>query len=565
MPLLLLGLFLAACSKQEPVAEPTADAAQPAPPPAATAPSASAELSQLTADYMQLAAELNPILDLLSGKPLTALPDRSDKARRMGAEAASDLLTRLQAIDREALSHQERITAAMVERELSIGIEEFKHHWVAFSATPYQAGFVFSALPASLQAAQFTSGEDVDRYLGLVADIGRFVRVEKQRLEGQSERGVVLPKAALPGVRAVFGGLQASLPAAVTVADERMVNLSAEDRQTLLDGIDILLAERLMPAVEELLAYLGDGYAERAPQAVGPGQYPGGKDFYRFAIRRETTLDFTPEEIHQKGLDWMAEIQAEMAEIRKELGFEGTQLEFHEKMRGDARFYASSPEEVEERFMAYIAEIEPFIPQYFSLLPKAPYGVKRLDPAAEAGMTFGFYQAPSILEKTGLYRYNGSELESRPTVWEAPLIFHELIPGHHFHFALQSENEDLPDVRKRGTFIAAFNEGWGNYGASLAVEMGIIDDPWERYGWLLFQSFHHGPTGARHRHELLWLAARQGAPVHARQHLFLGDGSRDRDPALLHRHAGPGAGLQAGIRGNPGYSARSRATVGRPF
>jgi uncharacterized protein (DUF885 family) len=123
-------------------------------------------------------------------------------------------------------------------------------------------------------------------------------------------------------------------------------------------------------------------------------------------------------------------------------------------------------------------------------MPKAPYGVKRLDPAQEPGMTFGYYQAPSPAEPTGLYRFNGSKLDSRPMVWTAALIYHELIPGHHFHIALQNENEDFSRFRKMtGLMYAAFTEGWANYAASLAHEMGLMDDPWDRYGWLLFDAF----------------------------------------------------------------------------
>ena len=227
-----------------------------------------------------------------------------------------------------------------------------------------------------------------------------------------------------------------------------------------------------------------------APEAVGLGQYPGGPEAYRFAIRQETTMDLDPEDIHERGLAYMADIQQQMQAIRDELEFEGTAEEFHDRMREDPRLYAKTPEEVEERYMAYIREVEPHIPDYFSVLPEAPYGVKRLDPAAEPGMTFGFYQPPSPASPRGNYRYNGSKLESRPMVWTGPLIFHELIPGHHFHIALQRESEASTELRKLSSlFYAAFTEGWANYAASLALEMGILDDPYERYGWLLFDAF----------------------------------------------------------------------------
>jgi uncharacterized protein (DUF885 family) len=129
------------------------------------------------------------------------------------------------------------------------------------------------------------------------------------------------------------------------------------------------------------------------------------------------------------------------------------------------------------------------VDEYFTLKPKAPYGVKRLDPASEAGMTFGYYQVPTVMDNTGYYLYNGSNLDERPMIWAGPLIYHELVPGHHFHLALQREHAELSEYRKNGTYVGAFNEGWANYAASLALEMGLLEDPYERYGWLLFDSF----------------------------------------------------------------------------
>jgi uncharacterized protein (DUF885 family) len=75
-------------------------------------------------------------------------------------------------------------------------------------------------------------------------------------------------------------------------------------------------------------------------------------------------------------------------------------------------------------------------------------------------------------------------------VWSGALVYHELVPGHHFHIALARENEQASDFRRSVPLLyAAFTEGWANYGASLAYEMGIMNDPWDRYGWLLFDAF----------------------------------------------------------------------------
>jgi uncharacterized protein (DUF885 family) len=79
--------------------------------------------------------------------------------------------------------------------------------------------------------------------------------------------------------------------------------------------------------------------------------------------------------------------------------------------------------------------------------------------------------------------FNGSKLEARSMLSAAGLIFHELIPGHHFQISLQLENEELPELR-RNSYPTAFIEGWAMYASGLAEEMGGYADPYELAGWL---------------------------------------------------------------------------------
>ena len=435
--------------------------------------------------------DASPYMQLLKGRRVESLGDNSFAYVEAQAEKARAALEELQAVDASQLSHDDGITYAILASVLQDATEYPQHFWHKFNVTPYAAGSVFSSmLPSALVTYNIATEADGEGYLSLLRDVARYVNDDLARLKGQEERGILLPKPAIPGARKVYEALRARFGNLAAVAPERLSALTDEQQAALNAGIETAVSERVLPAVDALLDYMGDGYYERAPEAVGLGQYPGGEAAYRFAIRQETTMDLAPGDIHERGLAYMADIQLEMQAIRDELGFEGTAEEFHDRMRQNPRFYAETPEQVEERYMAYIREIEPRIPDYFSVLPEAPYGVKRLDPAAEPGMTFGFYQPPNAASPRGNYRYNGSKLESRPMVWTGTLIFHELVPGHHFHIALQRGTEASTELRNLSSlFYAAFTEGWANYAASLALEMGILDDPYERYGWLLFDSF----------------------------------------------------------------------------
>jgi uncharacterized protein (DUF885 family) len=103
-------------------------------------------------------------------------------------------------------------------------------------------------------------------------------------------------------------------------------------------------------------------------------------------------------------------------------------------------------------------------------------------------MTFGNYELPSPASPKGYYRFNGGQLAQRPLMNAAALIYHELIPGHHFQMNLQRENESLPEFRRQ-TDHTAFLEGWAEYASELGLEMGLYADPWDEYGRLGMDMF----------------------------------------------------------------------------
>jgi uncharacterized protein (DUF885 family) len=48
----------------------------------------------------------------------------------------------------------------------------------------------------------------------------------------------------------------------------------------------------------------------------------------------------------------------------------------------------------------------------------------------------------------------------------------------------------MPEIRKDLILAGAANvEGWGNYGAKLAEEIGMLEDPLDQYGWAVFHIF----------------------------------------------------------------------------
>ena len=228
--------------------------------------------------------------------------------------------------------------------------------------------------------------------------------------------------------------------------------------------------------------------ARRRPPRSGSRSIPAAAQYYDFLIRRNTSLTLTPEQIHEIGLSEVARLEAELDKVRVAAGFKGTSAEFHAYLRNDRRFKAGSADDIGERMMTAIKRIEPKVSAYFPATPKAPYGVRRLDPALEQAMTYGYYQQPFGGETGGYYMFNAFKPAERSILMAEATIYHELVPGHHFQITLQRENQSLIPYRRSAGFTA-YTEGWAEYASDLAGEMGMYADPYARAGRLAMDLF----------------------------------------------------------------------------
>jgi uncharacterized protein (DUF885 family) len=199
-------------------------------------------------------------------------------------------------------------------------------------------------------------------------------------------------------------------------------------------------------------------------------------------------LPLTSDEIHQKGLQEVARIRAEMAEIIEEVGFEGTFAAFIQFLRTDEQFYAKTGEDLLKEARNIAKKVDAKLPQYFITLPRKPYGVAKVPDAIAPKYTTGRYIGTSKNSTNpGYYWVNTYNLKSRPLYVLPSLTVHEAVPGHHLQGSLNNElGDSIPQFRKN-LYLSAYGEGWGLYSEFLADEMGIYETPYERFGKLTYE------------------------------------------------------------------------------
>ena len=453
------------------------------------APDAKAELDRLFAEERTFLWREDPLSATNDG--VHDYDDRlprvtpADQARRL--ETDRGFLERLRGIDRGALSAFDAVSYDLFEFMVSqrVALAAYREWRVPLNS---DSGFHADLLQLhDLQAPRTT--KDYENYIARLADVPRYFGENIANMRQGMKDGFVLPAEIIPGIASVIAAAQYAkaedspfwipfdeFPAAVPEADRARL---AAAGKSAIEG-------KVVPAFAEFKAFYDREYAPAARKSIGATDLPEGKAYYADLVRYFTTLpDATAEKVHATGLAEVARIRAEMEAVVREVGFAGSFDEFLVFLRTDPQFYAKTPEQLLWHAAWITREIDGHMPDYFGVIPRAPYTVKPVPAALAPNYTGGRYN-PGPLGAAGEYWVNTYALQNRPLYVLPALSLHEAAPGHHTQGSRSRELENVPAFR-RNFYPHAFGEGWGLYSEYLGVEMGIYHTPYERFGRLTYE------------------------------------------------------------------------------
>ncbi|WP_086844874.1 DUF885 domain-containing protein [Amycolatopsis kentuckyensis] len=247
---------------------------------------------------------------------------------------------------------------------------------------------------------------------------------------------------------------------------------------------DRLVAEVVRPALARYREFVATEVAGRGRSDDEPGLcwLEDGEAHYAALARMHTTTDLTPAELHQLGLDVLAELEAEYAELGGSVFGLTDPAEVRRRLRSDESLRWRDAEEMLETARDAVARATAAAPGWFPKVPKAQCVVKAV-PEAEAPVAPAAYYMPPALDgsRPGVYFTNTHEVRTRDRFIAETVAFHEAVPGHHFAESLAQELPELPQLR-RIALITAYDEGWALYTERLADEMGLFSDDVMRLG-----------------------------------------------------------------------------------
>jgi uncharacterized protein (DUF885 family) len=415
------------------------------------------------------------------------IADYSDAAEQKRLKVWRAFADEAHGVAANSLSNESKINLRIFSDQLinRINAISFNAHLLTFNSDSQ----FWASTAGAAEATRCANLKACEQYLKQLASIPRNFDQKIALMKLGIQRGMTMPQVVLTGrdasiQRHVVSDIEQSV--FYKAFSQLPVNISMAQRQDLQLRAKKLIAEKVVPAYQNLLTFIRNDYMPNARKTIAAYDLPNGKAFYRSQILEYTTLDISPEEIHAIGLTEVARIRNDMHKIIADLKFDGDFPAFLHFLRTDPQFYAKTPHELLAEAAYWAKKADGLLIRYFGRLPRKPYGIQPVPADIAPTYTAGRYAGSGDANRPSNYWVNTSLLNQRP-MWALPaLTLHEAVPGHHLQIALAGEQAEQPEFR-RTSYISAFGEGWGLYAEHLGVEMGIYENHYHHFGRLVYE------------------------------------------------------------------------------
>jgi uncharacterized protein (DUF885 family) len=446
-----------------------------------------ADLTRLLADEWEYSLRTQPELATQVGDDRynDRLSDFSDKAIADDLEHTRQALAGFEAIDVTGFPEQERLNCALMISSLREGLDSAQFKDWEMPAT--QFGGIHLGYASLTFDSPFRNKKDYENYLSRLRQIPRVLDQAMGHMRDGLRDHRVPPKYLLEKVS----------KQAQDIADDPLDkspftnplrkfpdSISEADRKQLREAIENAVKTEVAPTYAKFAKFVRDDYAPHGRLDPGVWALPDGEARYRFAIRHQTTTDFTADQIHQLGLKSVAEIETQMLTIAKAQGFNDLKS-FNDHIRQDPKLHAQSGQQLLDLYTHYRDQMYAKLPELFGRLPKNKLDVVPMESYRSASSPPADYSiGAGDGSRPGRINVNEYAPEKRSLLNVEAIGYHEGVPGHHLQFSIAQELTGLPPFRKYNLDLNAYTEGWAFYSERLGKEVGFYQDPYSDYGRL---------------------------------------------------------------------------------
>ena len=412
------------------------------------------------------------------------LSDASQKARDEYLVKIKESLARFEALDTKGLPEQEALSHRLVIRQLRAEIERARFKSWQMPVNQLEGPHI--DLAELVGRFPFATVKDYDDFISRLKQFPKFLDDNIAQMRAGMAEGLMPPKFMLEMVTTQAEEI-ALLKPEETPFNEPLKSfpkeISAAEQASIRERVLASIRDEVLPAYAKFVKFMKEEYTPKGRAAPGFWALPDGAARYASEVKRNTTTDLTPEQIHQIGLEQVAAIEKQMLLIAAKMGHKDLKS-FNAAIEQNPKLRAGSRENILNLYRRYLDAMQPQLPKLFGRLPKAAMEVVATEPFLEATAPFArYYPGAPDGSRAGRVVINTSKPETRKTLTIEAVAYHEGVPGHHMQIAIAQELTGLPAFRQNGWEVG-YGEGWALYTEKLAKELGFYQDPYSEYGRL---------------------------------------------------------------------------------
>jgi uncharacterized protein (DUF885 family) len=446
-----------------------------------------AELNRLLAEQWEYTLRTEPELATEAGdyRYNDRLHDFSDKAIADDLEHTRQILAKFEAVDVTGFPEQEKLNQVLMVRSLREDLEEARFKSWEMPAT--QFGGIHLEYAGLAYDSPFRNVKDYDDYLSRLHQIPRVLDEATSHMRVGLRDHLMPPKYLLEKVSAQAQQIADASLEKSSFTDPLQKfpdSVPANERERLRTAIEKTVKDEVEPAYARFAKFVREDYAPHGRIDPGVWALPDGDARYRFAVRHQTTTDFTADQIHDLGVKSVAQIEEEMLKIAKAQGFSDLKS-FNAHIMQDPELHAKSGQQLLDLYTKYRDQMYEKLPQLFGRLPKNKLAVVPMEEFRSASAPPADYSlGAGDGSRPGRINVNEYAPEKRLLLNVEAIGYHEGVPGHHLQFSIAQELTGLPPFRRYALDFNAFSEGWAFYSERLGKEVGFYQDPYSDYGRL---------------------------------------------------------------------------------
>jgi uncharacterized protein (DUF885 family) len=412
------------------------------------------------------------------------LADYSLAAIAQRHKTDQDFLARLEAIPSTGFSDQDQLSHDLLVRVLQQRLADYDLK--EYEMPVNQQNGVHTGLADLPLSVPFDSVKHYEDYVARLHQIPRVLNQTTEVLRAGMKDKLMPVRFLLEKLPGQCEGIVEADPFLIPTK-KYPADISAEDQKRLTQEITDAINTDVIPAYKTFAAFLRTEYAPQGRTTLAVISLPDGQKRYQNDIYARTTTHMTADEIHQLGLREIDRIEAEMTALAKKAGFADL-ASFRASIKNNPKYVPTSSEQILDDFRHYIAQMQPKLPELFTLLPKSPVTVEAIPPFQAAAATHYVTGTPDG-KRPGRVVVATSNFAQRSLIDDEATAYHEGIPGHHLQLSVQQQLQGLPKFRLHGLGFNAYIEGWALYSEQLGKEVGFYQDPVSDYGRLTSELF----------------------------------------------------------------------------